>query len=126
MDKKFTSAMKEFLILCMRELDLEDLPKINWLTTSNISGSQPTFGRFDNHKQTIGIVIKNRHPLDIMRTLAHELVHYKQFLKGKIDSRSGETGSPIENQAHAIAGIIMRHFDKDHPEIFNWDPIVGL
>ena len=29
---------------------------------------------------------------------------------------SGETGSPIENEAHVIAGIIMRHFNKKYPE----------
>jgi len=119
----FIEAMREFLKLCMEELDLDKLPKIKWLTTGGITGKQPTFGMFKNGDQTISIEIKNRHPLDIMRTLAHELTHYKQFLNGDIDSKSGETGSDIENQAHAVAGIIMRHFDKAHPEIFKSKPI---
>ena len=121
--KIFVNVMREFLILCVEELDLKDLPKIKWLITGNITGNQPSFGRFDSKTQTVNIEIKNRHPLDIMRTTAHELVHYKQFLDGKINSESGKTGSDIENQAHAIAGIIMRHFNKSHPEIFKSEPI---
>ena len=119
----FTIAMKEFLELCLTELNLEELPKIKWLITGGIEGEQPTFGRFDIKNKIISIEIKNRHPLDIMRTLAHELVHYKQLLNGQITDNSGETGSKIENQANAIAGIIMRHYNKSHPDVFLLKPL---
>jgi predicted chitinase len=36
-----------------------------------------------------------------------------------LDATSGETGSPAENQAHEVAGIIMRNFNKKHPKYFN-------
>ena len=61
--------------------------------------------------------------MDILRTLAHELVHYKQKTLGKIKHDSGETGSPEENQANTIAGIIMRHFNKEYPDAVNMQPI---
>jgi ribosomal protein S27AE len=55
---------------------------------------------------------------DILRTLAHELVHHMQNGKGELDSDSGEDGSPSENEANSTAGIIMRKFGRDNPEIF--------
>jgi len=62
--------------------------------------------------------MRNRHPIDIMRTLAHELVHYQQDVEHKIGPDSGATGSPIENEANALAGQIMRRFDEENPELF--------
>jgi len=62
--------------------------------------------------------MRNRHPIDIMRTLAHELVHYKQDVEHRIGPDSGETGSPIENEANALAGQIMRRFDHENPQLF--------
>ena len=67
--------------------------------------------------------IANRHPVDILRTVAHELVHYRQDIRGELNDQSGETGSPEENQANAVAGIVMRHFNKLHPEFLKVKPV---
>jgi len=121
--KRFLANMRTFLRLCMEELKLEKLPKIIWITNDKLRQESPTFGRFNNEDETIQIDIRNRHPLDVMRTLAHELTHYKQFLLGQLDHRSGETGSHEENQAHATAGVIMRHYDRSYPASFDLSPI---
>ena len=84
---------------------------------------QATFGRFVNDENVIHLAIADRHPLDTLRTLAHELVHYKQFTEHELNHDSGTTGSPEENEAHAIAGIIMRHFNKAYPELIKLNPI---
>jgi Zn-dependent peptidase ImmA (M78 family) len=55
---------------------------------------------------------------DILRTLAHELVHHKQNLDGRINYESGETGSDIENEANAKAGVLLRDFGKKNNEIY--------
>jgi len=112
-------AFKDFLPLAMKELDLSQLPPIK-LEPKIEQKNQPTFGRFQEKAQVIYLGIKNRHPIDILRTLAHELVHYKQLLDGKLGSKhSGDTGSPTENEAHVRAGIIMRHFGKQFPHYFD-------
>ena len=85
--------------------------------------NQPTFGRFNNETLTIDLGMANRHPIDILRTLAHELVHFRQYLKGQLNPNSGETGNPEENEAHEIAGVIMRHFNKAHRHYFNSKPL---
>jgi Zn-dependent peptidase ImmA (M78 family) len=55
---------------------------------------------------------------DLLRTLAHELVHRKQDEDGRIDHNSGETGSEIENEANAQAGVLLRKFGKQNEEIY--------
>jgi hypothetical protein len=64
------------------------------------------------------LYVKNRNVADILRTLAHELVHRKQDEEGKIDYNSGETGSEVENEANAMAGVLLRDFGKTHENIY--------
>jgi hypothetical protein len=40
------------------------------------------------------------------------LVHRKQDEDGRIDYESGETGSDIENEANAQAGVLLRDYGK--------------
>ena len=113
----------KFLQLCMKELGLPKLPKIKWITDGSHHKKFHSFGSFHNDDQVLYIEITDRHPIDIMRTTAHELVHYKQYLDNRIKPNSGETGSEIENEANAVAGIIMRHFDGANPKAFEFKPI---
>jgi len=112
----FLKMLKQFFPLAMKELNLKTLPKIVIRKTLEAHDGQPTFGRFENDSHKIYLAIADRHPVDVLRTLAHELTHYKQFLNGELYPNAGETGSPIENEAHAVAGVIMRHFNKQYPE----------
>jgi hypothetical protein len=66
----------------------------------------------------IEINIGNRHIMDVLRTLAHEMVHHKQDVAGQLNDRSGEDGSPEENEANAKAAVIMRLWGKMNPELF--------
>lgn len=115
---KLREAIQEHMIthlltLCKRELNLEEMPEIRMIDTPTISGGT-SFGLFTNDR--IEVVTKNRHPMDIMRTLAHEIVHWKQRLEGM--EMDGSDGSEIENQANAIAGVIMRKFGQMYPQYF--------
>lgn len=111
------SAFEKFFPIAMKVLDIDKLPKIK-LKKYLDHLDQPSFGRFANKEAAIYLGIENRHPIDILRTLAHELVHFKQLLNNELNSNSGDTGSPEENEAHVKAGIIMRLFDKKYPEFF--------
>ena len=68
----------------------------------------------------IKIYVKNRAIIDICRSIAHELVHHLQNIQGRLlDAvKDGEDGTPIENEANAVAGIIIRKWGKLHPEIY--------
>jgi Zn-dependent peptidase ImmA (M78 family) len=108
------SIIKEVLPIIKSELGIKHLPKI-CLVNRIEDHDQPTFGLYQNKSNRLEVVKKNRHPVDILRTLAHELVHYKQDIEDRLGPHSGKTGSDIENQAHAVAGVIMRHINKKYP-----------
>jgi Zn-dependent peptidase ImmA (M78 family) len=73
---------------------------------------------YKNDNKEITVYVKNRNLADILRTLGHELVHHRQNELGMLDMTSGETGSEIENQANATAGVMMRDFGKRHEQIY--------
>jgi len=113
----FMAAMKDFLPLVMHELELDSLPKIK-LVKRVPDPEQPTFGKYVNDKYVLFVGIKDRHIIDVLRTIAHELTHYKQDIENRLHSGAGETGSDIENEANKMAGIIMRKFNKAHRHYF--------
>lgn len=77
-----------------------------------------SFGKHTPSTGIIRIVATNRNLADVLRTLAHELVHRKQEKDGKLYIGAGEDGTDIENEANAKAAIIMRKFGKANPIIF--------
>ena len=116
-------ALRDFLPLAVKHLELKKLPKIKLLDEVETE-HMPSFGKFSNDDRTIHLGIKNRHPNDILRTLAHEMVHYAQGQRDELGSDSGATGSPEEDQANAEAGVIMREFNQQFPQYMALKPIV--
>ena len=113
---QFDVILKRFLVFLKRELNLTiDIPYI-LIDDVDFSKKNMAFGMM-NSDGIIYISIINRHPLDILRTFAHEYVHYKQSIRGKL--LKSNPGSPAENQANAKAGEIMRKYGKLHPELFD-------
>jgi hypothetical protein len=108
-------ALEDFLPFVMKLLKLDKLPRISVHKTIE-TGDQPSFGGYNPEDGTIQLALKDRHPADVLRTLAHELVHFKQDQQGELDEQSGATGSNEENEANTKAGIIMRHFNKRFPQ----------
>lgn len=102
------------LHLCKNELNINELPKIEMVDDKPTVGGGTAFGEFTG--DAIRVVTANRHPMDVARTLAHELVHWEQMTKGK--ELDGSDGSDTENEANATAGVIMRKFAKMYPEYF--------
>lgn len=113
---------KDFFPLAMEILEIKHLPKMNFQAEIN-AGDQPSFGMYDSGEKILHVALKNRHPNDILRTVAHELVHYKQDNDGILNLQSGDTGSPEENQANELAGVIMRHFNKRYPRYLGSKPL---
>ena len=114
-DNKTDLALNQFVNLAKQELGLDTLPDIQ-IVDSVPGASGTTFGQYKPEENCIYVVMKDRHPKDAFRTLGHELVHYKQDQEGRIKDDSGETGSPEENEANAMAGVIMRNYNKANPE----------
>jgi hypothetical protein len=101
-----------------KELKLDSLPKIKFSNDSQEAVEHGSWGGYRPEEKSIRIVIAKRHPADIFRTLAHELVHYKQDITGRLQAGDGKTGSDVENEANSRAAIIMRNFAQEKPSLF--------
>jgi len=114
---QFDAIVKRFIIFLKKELRLTaDIPLV-LIDDLNFSVKNHSFACIVPDTQIIYLSIVNRHPVDILRTLAHEVVHYKQLISGQ--PVSGKTGSKYENEANAKAGEIMRKYGQLHPELFD-------
>lgn len=112
------SMIRQFVSFCAKHLKLKQLPEIRIKRDPTWSERNATFGRYMPDQNVLFISVTNRHPLDIMRTLAHELTHHRQQEQQGIPMGAGETGSKFEDEANAEAGVILRKFADLHPEYF--------
>jgi Zn-dependent peptidase ImmA (M78 family) len=112
---------KDFIKFTIKELDMKTLPANIKFADGDYASQHLTFGTYNPSTDEIVIVKGKRHPVDVLRTLAHELIHHKQREDGK--ELNGEDGSDIENEANARAGELLRRYRKLHPEIFSVGPL---
>ena len=114
--KNPSNEIVEFLRFTCEFLQLSSIPKIKFVSTPIKNVHAVSFAAFNPDSNQIMMYIKNRHILDVFRSLAHEMVHYKQSQHR--NDLNGSTGSPDENEANSVAGQIMRLYGKTHPELY--------
>ena len=121
-DNKRKHVIGLFLTYTCKELGIDIPPKVFLNNSVDFGPKNKTFGHFNVADDKIVVAASNRNLADILRTIAHELTHYKQKLDGRLDLdnsvESGADGSDIENEANSKAGVIMREFGRKHPEIY--------
>ena len=79
-----------------------------------------TTAYYNNGEKRVKVYVKNRAIVDVCRSIAHELVHHKQNISGAFEGAEdpGADGSEFENEANAVAGVIIRKWGRMHPEIY--------
>lgn len=116
--EKKIELINKFVTYAVEKLKIKSAPEIVISNDEKEAETMKSFGGFNPESKKIRVVIANRNLADALRTLAHELVHYMQFLNGKIKPESGETGSDEENEANSLAGVLMREFGRANSIIF--------
>jgi hypothetical protein len=111
MDKSLRDV-QHFVSFATKHLKLKGQPHIRFV------GSEEDEKQAFGHSKGKEVVVRvtNRHPIDVMRTLAHELTHFRQG-NNKASEEQREDG------ANAIAGRIMRDYDTKYPKTFKDKPI---
>ena len=124
-DKESVSKSKvqniaDFVEYSLKRLKLKDKPNIKLILGQTYSEQNGSLGGYSPETKDIYVVVPKRMTADICRTIAHELVHRKQDEMGYIRNSgvAGQTGSPIENQANSIAGILLRDYGKINKTIY--------
>jgi hypothetical protein len=112
------SIISDFFNYCINRLDIQTAPEITFVTDRLWAADRKSFGQYDPNNLSIKVYVGNRNLADILRTLAHEIIHHRQNELGKITNDAGNTGSSIENEANALAGIILRDYGKINDLIY--------
>jgi len=118
LDDKKKEKITEFVKFVRKELDLEKCPTI---VLQNGRGELKTTANYDYSKENkiIRINVKNRFLVDIMRSIAHEMVHHKQYEDGRLKVKPPDIGGEIEDEANAKAGQYIKMFSKIDDTIYD-------
>lgn len=104
----------DFINFCADNLEIEGDFKI-YLVSNRESHNIATTAAYHRGDNIIKIYCKNRALVDILRSLAHEMTHLMQDEKGELQGIIQDAGGPIEDQANAKAGEIIKLFAKSMP-----------
>ena len=115
------TVLQDFVDFCVQELQIDSPPTIKLRRDPQWSVVHRTFGRYTNDRNRLEVAWGQRHIMDVLRTVAHELTHRHQHERdgSRMGPDAGETGSPYENEANAQAGVLMRNYGRLHPELFD-------
>jgi hypothetical protein len=76
-------------------------------------------GETENFDDTlIRVYVKDRALVDVLRSLAHEMVHHSQNEKKKLKGKITNVGGTIENEANIKAADLVKEFGTNNPEIY--------
>jgi hypothetical protein len=112
-----SEVSEDFVKFVTQSLNINKMPRIEFGNDLGLSDEYKTFGLFQQSAGSIRIQTLGRHLLDVLRTLAHELVHHKQQTLGHLDD--GTDIQDLEDHANAVAGRLLRDYYKKHPEYFS-------
>jgi pyrimidine deaminase RibD-like protein len=112
------NIIEDFMIYCADQLGIDKDINLRVRRDPQWSVRNKTFGRYNDGTNELEVGIGGRHIMDVLRTVAHELVHQKQNQHEQVPMDAGADGSKYENEANAQAGVLMRKYGKLHPELF--------
>jgi hypothetical protein len=115
--------ISHFVEYASKRLNLKEQPKVTLVEDPEFSRQNHSLGGYNVDSKEIFVATEGRLTADILRTIAHEMVHRKQDEMGLIgDSvKDGATGSTVENKANSIAAILLREYGKLNKTIYNED-----
>ena len=106
-----------FTNFAMNELKMQKPIKVNLVKDREAHGLK-TFAHYDPNTNECVAYTGDRSLADILRSIAHEMTHAAQFEKGKIQGPVQDIGGPIEDEANAMAGRLVKKFGYKNPDIF--------
>lgn len=110
--------LTDFIKFVKSELGLKSTPKV---VVQNGRKDLKTTANYDYTKdeKIIKVNAKNRMLVDVMRSVAHELVHHKQYEDGRLGVKPPDIGGEIEDEANAKAGQFIKMFAKEDQTIYD-------
>ena len=116
-------ALSEIFKTAKEKFDIQNTPKL--ILKQDEENAQGIFGKtayYNPSDMSIVLYITNRHPKDICRSFAHELIHHHQNERG--DLEMGDASSPtyaqddkhmrkMEMEAYLKGNLLLRDFEDN-------------
>ena len=117
---KIKASLREFYPYAQKQLGFNR--PVRLFVRQDNQNAQDVLGRtahYDPSNDQIVIYITNRHPKDILRSFAHELVHHTQNCEGRLDGLTTEPGyaqkdQGMELEKEAYLGSMMVRVWEDN------------
>jgi hypothetical protein len=121
-DPEFKEALVSLTMHMMDHINIEPLPDLVFIE-DDVKNAKDLLGRtaFYNHNdKCITLYTYGRHPKDILRSYAHEMIHHKQNLEGRLknqihtkDINEDDYLKEIEEEAYRLGnGLLFRGWEN--------------
>jgi hypothetical protein len=119
-NKEFTQSLALLTISMMDNgLNIEPLPNVEFIHDDS-ENADKLLGKtayYDPNTQTIVLYTYNRHPKDILRSYAHEMIHHMQNLEGRINNIQGDN----INEDEYLAELELEAYSKGNMLFRSWE-----
>ena len=126
-DKSFDNneriLLYKFVDLTVKELNIKNNVRIDYTEDKSKVDTTAVYRYEDGENADIEnaevtVYTKERALQDVMRSVAHELVHHHQNEDGELKGKIQNVGGKIEDEANAKAGELLKMFGLRYPEIY--------
>ena len=113
---KHIKSLTEYML--DKGMDIRPLPKVKFVDNDNENASD-FFGKtayYDPNQRVIALYTMDRHPKDIMRSFAHEMIHHIQNLEGRLgnitttNTQEDDNLNDIEAEANLKGTMTFRNW----------------
>ena len=114
-DMQRAAVVADFVEYVIADLKMESPVTISLLPKTSPTGDITT-GGYRPGLRVIDSRLEERALVDVMRTIAHELVHQQQDERGEFDDPNyvhQDIGGPMEDEANAVAGQLIKKYVRD-------------
>ena len=118
--KPFINSLQNF---AQKRLQFQEPPKL--FLKQDQENAQNVFGKtayYDPNEKSITLFTTGRHPKDILRSFAHELVHHCQNLRGDLSpDKFGEMGIDYAQQNKHMREMEREAYEKGNLCFRDWE-----
>jgi len=100
--------LQDFVVFVCK--DLQCMPCDIDIVNGRDSSDLKTTAQYDPNSHHVSVSAKNRQFGDVLRSIAHELVHHKQNVNGELSGPVQDVGGDIEDEANSRAGALLKSF----------------
>ena len=120
-DADFIEKLVSLTEYMMDHINIEPLPDINFVE-DDVKNADDFFGKtayYNPNDKSITLYTLKRHPKDVLRSFAHEMIHHKQNLEGKLQNIEGHNINEddylkeLEREAYEYGnGLLFRGWEN--------------